>query len=119
MQDHHSAFVFVGGRPSLDLVATLGRRHARPVERIPDAGTLARWFVGAGILSTAPHVRDRDLERARTLREAIHALVRATIGRHPPDPAAIEVLNRHAAGPDVPPRLVADGHGRLTVAPAH
>jgi hypothetical protein len=33
-------FVLVGGHPSLNLVATLGRRHATPVERIQDAAAL-------------------------------------------------------------------------------
>ena len=77
--DAAPAFVFVGGRPSLDLVATFGRRHAGGLERIPDPGALARWFVAAGLLAVAPPVTGSELSRARLLREAIAVLVRATI----------------------------------------
>ena len=52
------AFMLLAGRPSLDLVATLGRRHATPVERVPDAAALARWFLAAGLFTTAPPVSE-------------------------------------------------------------
>jgi len=111
------AFVFVGGRPSLDLVATLGRRHAEPVERIPDPATLERWFVTAGVTADASDLGDRELYDARRLREAVYVLVRATIDGDATDPAAVDVLNRLAARPDVPVRLQPDGRGGITVTP--
>jgi predicted RNA-binding Zn ribbon-like protein len=98
-------FVLVGGRPCLDLVATLGKRHADPVERLPDPETLGRWFVAAGLLSAAPPVHARDLHRARRLREAIHTLVRSV----PTDAGAVALLNAEARRPDLAPQLTVAG----------
>ena len=109
------AFVFVGGRPCLDLVATLGRRHAGGVERIPDPDALSRWFVAAGVLAAAPRVTAADLGRARQLREAIATLVRGTIAGQPADGDAVRAVNAGAAAADVPPRLVVDPDGGLAV----
>lgn len=103
-------FVLVGGRPCLDLVATLGKRHADPVERIPDPETLGRWFVASGLLSVAPEVDAQDLHRARRLREAVHVLISGT----PPDADAVATLNAEAARPDLAPQLNVDAEGRLT-----
>jgi predicted RNA-binding Zn ribbon-like protein len=107
-------FVLVGGRPCLDLVATLGKRHAEPVERIPDPQTLGRWFVASGLLSAAPPVDLRDLRRAYRLREAIHVLVP---GR-PVDAEAVATLNAEARRPGLAPRLTVDADGHLTAATA-
>src|SRR5258706_10983927 len=97
------AFVLVGGRPSLDLVATLGRRHATPVERIPDAAALARWFVAAGLFTAAPPVKDAHLVQARQLREAISTLVHIVMSGSPLGGEALAIVNRHALRPDLPP----------------
>ena len=98
-------------------MATLGRRHAEPVERIPDPATLARWFVTAGVTADASELGDRELDDARRLREAVYVLVRATIDGDATDPAAVDVLNRLAARPDVPVQLQPDGRGGITATP--
>src|SRR6266850_354838 len=77
------AFVLVGGCPSLNLVATLGRRHATPVERIPDTAALARWLVAAGLFPTAPPVNEAHLVQAHQLREAISTLARMVMSGSP------------------------------------
>jgi predicted RNA-binding Zn ribbon-like protein len=113
------AFVLVGGRPSLDLVATLGRRHATPVERMPDAAALARWFVAAGLLPTLPAVNEADLTQARELREAISSLVRSAMSGSPVSGEPLAIVNGHAARPDPPPQLVLeDRRPVVTTAPA-
>src|ERR1700704_5043369 len=94
-------FVPVGGRPSLDFVATLGRRHATPVERIPDAAALARWFVAAGMLATAPSVNEAHLAQARQLREAISSLVRSVMSGNPLSSEPLAIVNGHAARRDL------------------
>lgn len=109
-----AAFVLVGGSVALDLVATLGRRHAEPVERIPEPTTLDRWFVAAGISASIPPADERDLARARALRESIYALVRATIDGQHPHPTALDTVNQHAAQPDLPVRLAPGRGGHLT-----
>jgi predicted RNA-binding Zn ribbon-like protein len=111
-----AAFVLVGGGPALDLVATLGRRHAAPVERIPDPASFGRWLGTAGITPIPPPVDHRDVARARTLRESIYVLVRAAIDGHDPDPAAVDALNRHAAMPDLPVQLIRGSGGRPSAA---
>jgi predicted RNA-binding Zn ribbon-like protein len=110
------AFAFVGGRPSLDLVATLGRRHADPVERIPDAEALSRWFVEEGLLTDPPPVTDRDLDQARRLREAISDIVRSTLARTAAGADPVGVVNEFAARADLPPRLAVDTAGGVVTA---
>lgn len=105
------AFPFIGGRPCLDFVATLGRRYGTPVERLPDPAALARWIGEAG-LSTATGADGEpvratagDLAQAHTLREAVHRLVRAAMDGVPPDPADAALVNEEAARPDLAPQL--------------
>ncbi|MFJ8106104.1 CGNR zinc finger domain-containing protein [Streptomyces sp. NPDC096132] len=101
------AFPFLGGRPCLDFVATLGRRHADPVERLPDPAALGRWIEEAGLAAETgpPQVTARDLTDARGLREAVHRLVRAAMDGREPDPADVTRVNEAAARPDLAPQL--------------
>lgn len=48
-EDSPAGFRFIGGRPCLDFVATLGKRHTTPVEKLPEPAALARWFELAGL----------------------------------------------------------------------
>ena len=108
-------FMLVGGRPSLDFVATLGRRHATPVERLPDAAALARWFVAAGLFTTVPTVNEAHLVQARELREAISSLVRLVMSGSPVGSELLAIVNGHAVRPDLPPQLgVEDGRPVVT-----
>lgn len=101
------AFPFIGGRPCLDFVATLGKRHATPLERLPDTAALARWFSEAGLAAgeEPPRVTALDLSDARRLREAVYALVLAAMAGREPDPADVERVNAVAAHPDLAPQL--------------
>ncbi|WP_053848295.1 ABATE domain-containing protein [Streptomyces sp. NRRL B-24085] len=101
------AFPFVGGRPCLDFAATLGKRHATPLERLPDTDALARWFTEAELATGEDPVRvtTRDLAQARLLRESVYALVRAAMAGREPDPSDVERVNAAAAQPDLAPQL--------------
>ncbi|MER6423171.1 ABATE domain-containing protein [Streptomyces sp. NPDC001137] len=102
------AFPFIGGRPCLNFVATLGRRHAHvPLERLPDAAALARWFTEAELTADGEPVRvtARELAGARVLREALHRLVRTSMAGQEPEPADVELINEAAARPDLAPQL--------------
>ncbi|MEU0031539.1 ABATE domain-containing protein [Streptomyces sp. NPDC006335] len=101
------AFPFIGGRPCLDFAATLGKRHAVPLERLPDTAALARWFTEAGLTTGADPVRvtARDLTQARLLRESLYCLVRAAMAGRDPDPSDVERVNAAAAQPDLAPQL--------------
>jgi predicted RNA-binding Zn ribbon-like protein len=104
------------GRPSLDLVATLGRRHAEPVERLPGGAAVAAWLQEAGVLPSGSEVRvtASQLERLRRLREAIHRLVRATMTGDPAPPDDVAVLNAAASRPDLAPQLGDSGRAAVT-----
>ncbi|MFI6435801.1 CGNR zinc finger domain-containing protein [Streptomyces sp. NPDC050759] len=101
------AFPFIGGRPCLDFAATLGKRHATPLERLPDTTALARWFTEAELATDGGAVRvtARDLTDARLLREALYGLVRAAMAGREPEPADVERVNAVAAQPDLAPQL--------------
>ncbi|MFI2206154.1 CGNR zinc finger domain-containing protein [Streptomyces sp. NPDC020192] len=101
------AFPFFGGRPCLDFVATLGKRHATPVERIPDPAALARWITEAGLaVGDEPiTVGPRDLTGARALREAVYGVLRAAMAGREPEVADVALVNEVAARPDLAPQL--------------
>jgi predicted RNA-binding Zn ribbon-like protein len=109
------AFPFIGGRPCLNFVATLGKRHATPLERLPDPAALTRWIGEAGLRTAAEdgpvRVTEGDLTYARTLREALYRLVRAAMAGQSPDPADVERANEAAARPDLTPQLTAPDGG--------
>ena len=108
--DPTPVFPFIGGRPCLNFVATLGRRHTgTPLERLPDADALARWIeeadLRAGAADEPVSVTAHDLSTARTLREALHRLLRAAMAGEAPDPADVTHVNEAAARPDLAPQL--------------
>jgi predicted RNA-binding Zn ribbon-like protein len=104
-------FPLYGGRPCLNLIATLGRRHADPVERLPDQAAFAAWLVEAEILPGRQQPAGR-LDEARRLREVINRLVRAAMAGRPSARADVRFLNEVAARPDLSVQLSANGRGR-------
>ena len=109
-------FRFVGGRPSLDLVATLGKRHAEPVERLPDRATAAAWLIRSGVLPAQadPVVTPHQLRNLRTLREVINRMVRAVMAGRRPAKTDVAAVNIAAARPGLVPLFVSPGVMRLT-----
>lgn len=118
--DVAAAFPFLGGRLCLDLIATLGKRHADPVERLPDPHSLAQWLAAAELLpdGTEPDrlvVGDGQLQTARALREAVNRLVRGVLATQPTDSKAhgsgggdeadVALVNDLATWPDPVPQL--------------
>ncbi|MFD5791980.1 CGNR zinc finger domain-containing protein [Streptomyces diastatochromogenes] len=101
------AFPFLGGRPCLDFVATLGKRHATPLERLPDPGDLGRWIAEAGLAAEDGPlpVTSRDLADARALREAVYRVVRSAMAGRESDAADVALVNEVAARPDLAPQL--------------
>jgi predicted RNA-binding Zn ribbon-like protein len=100
-------FPLFGGRPCLNLTATLGRRHAEPVERIPDDEALVDWLVAAEVLPPAACVTvpPGRLHQARELRETVYRLVVATMTGLPFARADVARVNAVAARPDLAPQL--------------
>jgi predicted RNA-binding Zn ribbon-like protein len=105
--DVSGAFPLFGGRPCLNLVATLGKRHTEHVERLPDPDALARWLLDAGLPTrvAAEPPSDAQLDTARQLREVVNRLVRATMAGEQLNSDDVDLVNRVAAGPDLAPQL--------------
>ena len=108
--DHEYEFHFTAGRLCLDCVATVGERWRRSFERLREPTDLGRWLVEAGLLEAAPPVSARELESARSLREAIYRTARLA-GSAAPAAADLAEVNRWAAIPPLAPRLDDDGRG--------
>ncbi|MEV0269972.1 ABATE domain-containing protein [Hamadaea sp. NPDC050747] len=109
-----AAFRFVAGRPSVDFTGTLGKRwRDPPVERIPDAATLGRWFAESGLTDAPVAVTTTALRQAYPLREALYRLMRAPVFGERPTRADLELVNHWAAR--TPPALAlrADLSARL------
>ena len=100
-------FTWVGGRPSVDFTATLGKRQQAPFERIPEPCDLGRWFRDAGLTQDEPVVSGRAYRQAVELREALYRLFTGTTRV-----ADLDVVNgwssRPVAGPRLTPELRAE-----------
>jgi predicted RNA-binding Zn ribbon-like protein len=111
-------FPMSGGRSSLDLAATLGKRHTVPVERIPDGSAFAEWLVLAGVLTAdaaAEPIEEGQLRDARELREGIYRLVRAVMAGQPLDDVDVALINDFAARPDLSPQLRSDASAAIGI----
>ncbi|CAN7494445.1 ABATE domain-containing protein [Bosea sp. LjRoot90] len=108
-------FRFVGGRSSLDLIATLGKRHVKPIERLADSAAAEAWLELAGVLprGSGARVSIVQLGALRKLRETIYRLVRAAMTGTRFEPSDLAALNAAATAPDLIPQL--NGHGAETV----
>src|SRR4051794_13576072 len=105
--DHEYPFHFKAGRLCLDFAATVGERWRRSFERLREPADLGRWLVEAGLLDAALAVAPRELESARSLREAIYRTAKlAGAGR--PTADDLDEINRRATHCPLAPRLDAD-----------
>lgn len=101
---HVGALRFDAGSLSLNLVATVGRRFAEPVERLTSVERLREWLGGVRLSVKAP-LTDKDLDRVRRLREHLDDLFRSVLaGRRPPAASIAEI---NAAVASCVPRLAA------------
>jgi predicted RNA-binding Zn ribbon-like protein len=100
-------FLFIAGRPCLDLAATVGERWRRSFERLRAPDDLARWLVEAGMAEVAPTVEPAELEAARALRDAIYRAAKLA-GRGALEAGDVAQINRWAAAAPPAPRLDAE-----------
>jgi predicted RNA-binding Zn ribbon-like protein len=105
-------FEFVSDRPGLDFVATVAERGTTDHEQLATPADLVAWIRESGLVDDVRTLAPADLDRARAVREALYALVRALLDGQPPPPAARRVANAAAAGPG--PRPVLDATGAVT-----
>ena len=110
MTDDHgliTALRFDAGSLALNLVATVGRRFADPVERLHSRERLAQWLAAMGF---GADVVDDDVACVRRLREHLHELFRAAVDEAPLPAAALAAVNAAVAAS--PPQLTSDGGAR-------
>jgi predicted RNA-binding Zn ribbon-like protein len=89
------ALRFDAGSLSLNLVATVGRRFADPVERLSSIERLDHWLRSAG-LDPSSEPTAEDLARFRHLREDLHTLLRHAVSGSRPPAAALARVNSAA-----------------------
>ena len=104
-------FRWRGGRTSLNLTATVGRRRPGAVERLWDPADLSRWFREAGMTEHHLAVSDEELAEARALREAVHRIAAAVRAATAPEAADLTLLNHWTARPLPGTGLTLDGDG--------
>jgi predicted RNA-binding Zn ribbon-like protein len=100
-----------GGRPAVDFVNTFRERWRRGVETLVTPGDLATWLVRAGVMDAPAPVTEAVLQQARDLREAIDALVVATIAGTPAPGEAITLVDDWLVFAGARPQLVAGPDG--------
>src|SRR3954453_21795337 len=107
------SFVFVSGRPSLDLAGTRKwRRREVREEQLTDPALLADWACQADLVDEPFPVDDGELARAIELREAVYRIVTARMSGLPIRGADAASLNLLAHGHPITPELTADGEVR-------
>jgi predicted RNA-binding Zn ribbon-like protein len=100
--DGELEFRFLGGRPCLDLTATVGERWGRQAERLRTPQNLATWLMASGLADQPPAASRQDLAHARTLREAVYQTIKRRITGQPPGPGHLAIINNWAG--QAPPR---------------
>jgi predicted RNA-binding Zn ribbon-like protein len=105
---------WTGGRPAVDFANTLRERWRRNVETLVTPRDLANWLVHAGVMDADADARvtTKVLGQARDLREAIDALIVATIdGGRAPDRDAVTLIDDWLVFAGARPQLVIAGGG--------
>jgi predicted RNA-binding Zn ribbon-like protein len=83
-------------------------------DQLSSPAALRDWLAGHGLLGGSAPVGEADLAATIELREALRAMLRVNDGA-PADPAAVETVNRAAAG--LPLRVAFDRDGRPGLRP--
>ncbi|QNE17926.1 4-hydroxybenzoyl-CoA reductase [Kribbella qitaiheensis] len=107
-------FPFIGGRPALNFVGTLGKRGSEDIERLRTPEDLTRWGIESGLSKAASATATSveltasavELQDARLLREALYGLTMATLGRAPARSTDVALVNEWAAHETHAPALV-------------
>lgn len=85
----------LGSVLATSFTATRTERQGAAVERIPTPQRLVDWLTVSGLAVTS--CTPAQLERARELRESVHAVVTAAASHEPLPAAAVEILNHCSA----------------------
>ncbi len=107
------AFRFTPGCLCLNLVATIGERGDRKIERLRNREDLAKWCQKAGILDELPRVETKELSSTKELREAIYRVTQAIISSDRPQLKDLETINFRAKFPPPVPQLLTENRTKV------
>jgi predicted RNA-binding Zn ribbon-like protein len=96
-------FLFLGGSLAVDFVHTGGEGERAGWERWSSPGDLEDWIEASPHLGVRPAATEGDLSAAKELREAIWFLSQEVLAGKAPSEAAVAVIERFAARPDLVP----------------
>ena len=119
VQGEWARFVFIAGRLCIDFTQTGGETDPRAYwERFHQPSDLADWFFESPLQLEGILVTPEEFEVALSLREAIWRAAQAVRQNKTPPADDIEIINRVAAAPDLPPQLAPDGSSATWHSPA-
>ncbi|MFJ8852473.1 CGNR zinc finger domain-containing protein [Streptomyces sp. NPDC102437] len=106
--------VFVCGNPALDFAATLRARRSVRFEMFVTPERLRAWYLESGIVDAVSRgdradIGQADVDRAKSVREAVYQLVTARRLGEEYAEAALDVLNGAARNPPAAPQLTVSG----------
>lgn len=112
-------FIFVAGRLCIDFTQTGGETGKRAYwERFHTPSDLADWLAESPLGLPEVEVSPGEFQTALSLREAIWRTAQAILHGETPSAGNIEIINRVAATPDLPPQLTGSGREQAWVSPA-
>jgi predicted RNA-binding Zn ribbon-like protein len=92
-------FEFIADRPALDFVATVAERGTTDLDALQSPDDLAAWVRQSGLVTSLEPVTADDLRQARSVREALFALIAALVDDATVPRAARALVNATAAEP--------------------
>src|SRR5215216_2501990 len=99
-------WIWLGGRPALDLVNTRRERWRRDIDTLVVPSDVARWLEAAGFDLAGASPDRGALEAARRLRDSIDAAVSALLESRPPTRDALGAIDAWIPSAHLTPRLV-------------
>jgi predicted RNA-binding Zn ribbon-like protein len=96
---------FDAGSLALNLVCTVGRRGARPVERMGGRAAASGWLERVGLPVVDDELNDDLLRRLHSLREALHQVLRGLADGGAATSGSVELVNACARGATPVPQL--------------
>ncbi len=119
MQGKWARFIFISGRLCIDFTQTGGETGKRAhFEQLHQPSDLADWFSESPLQLERLQVSSEEFETALSLREAIWRAAQAVRQETTPAAKDIDLINRLAAAPDLPPQLTAEASAWTWHSPA-
>ena len=112
-------FIFIAGRLCIDFTQTGGETGKRAYwERFHQPSDLAEWFSISPLQLQGIQVEQEEFQTALILREAIWRVAQAVKQNETPLTEDVDLINRVAAKPDLPPQLMPYGLKQVWRSPA-